>query len=602
MGDPTGPKGPSGGKPQSTAQWVVSGLAAAFDFVARAADPGAAQFVDEMNEELRRREAQRAREEEERRREAERVEREREQRRRGERALALEVKRRGLASLALHRCADENERSRFDLGKKEALQRFGQAEGDPTLDAYKAAIQSLTGLQALVDAADEAVRKRLEALGPLGDALARKQPDAAASAAEAESVKTKRTQAESAIAEARRSPTTQALQDADEAVQATQGAVDTVKAAVARRREAIEALQLRAAKAKLDDGALPAEQKALKDGLGPATEAIDGGLAKPTVTALEDAGRRVEDLEAQADALNQQIADRRSRIAALQHEIDQLARPKGLLSIAQAMQASALRKRIEETRKVAQAASAGRPERIEEAEAAVERLARDFADLVAHVDSELGLQAATLRRHVADLERGNGPQGEEVQAVEDANRLIGVLDGHRADVAALDFTVVHEQLQKRYLPLLKTLERLVRARSAEPPMTPEQFTAWSRARALGYFRTNVPLRVRDAPWLGRQGPVLEVTIDARDTVLWQQIRTEFHGKAITVPEGKTYNGQPVRSPVTYYVTQSSNSGFAFDITGHLWRRGAEVMSAIFVLHVSNRAEAYVDAEILAGRL
>lgn len=564
---------------QSTAAWVIGGLAAAFNFAARVADPQVARFVDEMSEEA-------------------------EQRERAALLRTLGELDGVLQALALSPHASQDERAAFAEAEAGAGRLVARAKQAPTAAALKQAQAGVEAVRLLAQAEQERTSKRAAGLEQLSVDLAKLELHRWASSDERDAESVPRVAAGAAISKGLSAPTIEALVEARTHVALVKKAVEDAGATLVLRRARLEELDAAVkARSKADPHASGEEQKQLAAAGRKASQVVAARIDGPTAEAVVAIEEALAELTAEAERLGDAVADRKADMKALSDKLDNLARPKGLLSVAQEMNRSALQKSIAVAAKMIRPRAA--PDEVEAAAMAVARAESEFVDLVKQVEDIMRGQIDDLGRKVAVLDAGDGPKGEEVQAVAQAQGCIVNLGRFRADVAACDFSPggpVDTLLQKTFLPLDKRLAILIKKRTAAPPMTPQEFAAWSRARVLRYFQVNVPIKTANSPWLGRQGGVLEVTVDWRDRVLWQQIHDEFDGREVPTA-GKTYNGRPMDGRrVTYYVTRSSNSGFAFDISGHIWSGGTEIMSAIFVLHVTNRAETYVQTEVDAGRL
>lgn len=637
------PTSDSGGK-QSTAAWVVNGLAAAFKFAARVADPHMASFIDELDEAERARQMKaalavvqklnvaatcseadlsafanakdnaaaairRAIEDptvqnvglaQDLQAQATLQANQAEMRR--ARRETLKKTGSSVAQTSIVATCSEGEGKSFDEAKATAAEAVKRAMKDPSDPNMDSAQKSHAALGLLAKSAKEAEDKRITKLQEISEAVRALTLDNTATEAEAKSFADQLKVAESALGEAGTQPSAERLKVAEAEHGELASCVESALKTRLVRKEALEALSAEIGKvAKLVAGCLPSEEAALSGPHEEAAALVKKGISHPTEAFIDEVKKSLAALEKVAADLNLRIETRLGQLDEVSKRVENYADKDGLISLLRYDgEKSEYQEPLKRLRQ--KVAKAKTQDDVDAAASELETIDAKFSKLVAQIDDG-------LRDHLTPLQDGidrfNGAVNlnqKEQTALANAQRMSLFLVKCRTNIPSLKISSVNPKLQETLL-IQRELDLCIQARFTVR-LTPEQIVENSRARVLRYLSENVPLKAKSCPWNGRMGPELDVTVDKRDNVLYQRIRAQFHGKAIEIPPGKTYNGRELnpQATVTYYVTFSSKSGFAFDICGHIWYQGVEQMAAIFVLHVTNKAESYVGVEIDAGRL
>ena len=114
-------------------------------------------------------------------------------------------------------------------------------------------------------------------------------------------------------------------------------------------------------------------------------------------------------------------------------------------------------------------------------------------------------------------------------------------------------------------------------------------------RILEGILVNVPLRVKESPWLGAKGAWFDVDIpEDLKVVIRNGVYNAFHNEEIPGHADKDYPGKTNNTRVCYYVTRNSKSGASFDVSGHVWVGNQDLSlsgqkSTVFVLHFQKKS-------------
>ncbi len=110
-------------------------------------------------------------------------------------------------------------------------------------------------------------------------------------------------------------------------------------------------------------------------------------------------------------------------------------------------------------------------------------------------------------------------------------------------------------------------------------------------RLLTVAKRNIRLRMATEVWTGAaRGGELDFEVPADAAGFHRKLKAEFHHKAI---DRTDWPGRKTGEKAYYYVTEKSNSGFAFDISAHALPKGSEpsqktLGTTVHVLHIKRK--------------